>query len=209
MSESYSGFQNGNSGANQFNAISFVVKQMLAGINTAIPVKVVAVSNAGALTPAGTVDVVPLVNQVDGDGKATPHGTIYGLPYSRMHGGTNAVIMDPVVGDVGIVVFASRDISSVKANKGQSNPGSGRRHDHADGMYVGGLLNGTPSQFVRFDGTGIELVSPTKITLTAPDIQLTGNVASTGTLQNNGHDVGSTHLHTKTQTGSDLSGVPQ
>lgn len=209
MSASYTGFQDGNSGASQFNAMAFVVKQMMAGMGTSMPVKVVAVTNAGALSPAGTVDVLPLVNQVDGDGNATPHGTIYGLPYSRMHGGTNAVIMDPVIGDIGIVVFASRDISSVKANKAQANPGSGRRFDHADGMYVGGLLNGTPSQYVQFNASGISLTSPVKVTITAPDIDLVGNVATTGTLQNNGHDVGSTHKHTNTQPGSGLSGVPQ
>jgi hypothetical protein len=209
MSASYSGFQDGNSGANQFNAIAFIVKQMMAGMGTSMPVKVVAVSNNGGLTPAGTVDVVPLVNQVDGDGKATPHGTIFGLPYSRMHGGSNAVIMDPVVGDMGIVVFANRDISSVKKNKAQGNPGSGRRFDHSDGMYVGGLLNGTPNQYVQFNATGISLTSPTKVTITAPEIDLVGNVSTTGTLQNNSHDVGSTHKHTNTQPGAGLSGVPQ
>lgn len=208
-SSGYRGFQDGNSGASEFNALSFVIKQMMAGMSTSMPVKVVAVSNSGGLSPAGTVDVVPLVNQVDGDGNATPHGTIFGLPYSRMHGGTNAVIMDPVVGDRGIVVFASRDISSVKTNKDQANPGSGRRFDPADGMYVGGLLNGTPSQFVQFNADGITLTSPVKVTLVAPDIQLTGNVAITGTLTDNGHDVGSTHKHKDTQSGSGLSGVPQ
>lgn len=205
----YNGFQDGNSGASDFNVISFIVKQMMAGMNTSIPVKVVAVSNSGGLTPAGTVDVVPLVNQVDGSGNATPHGTIFGLPYSRMHGGTNAIIMDPNVGDIGIVVFASRDISSVKAGKAQANPGSGRRFDHADGMYVGGVLNGTPSQYVQFNASGINLVSPTAVTIEAPNIALVGNVAVTGTLQDNGHDVGSTHKHTGTQSGTGLSGVPQ
>jgi Phage protein Gp138 N-terminal domain len=203
------GFQDSQSTGSEFNTMAFIVKQMIGRIGTSTVVKVVAVSNNGALAPAGTVDVIPLVNQVDGEGKAVPHGTIHGLPYSRMHGGTNAVIMDPVVGDMGIVVFASRDISSVKANKGAANPGSSRRNDFADGMYVGGLLNGTPNQFVQFSGGGITLTSPVKVTVHAPDIALEGNVAATGTFTSNGHDISSTHQHTFTQPGGGLSGVPQ
>lgn len=207
--EGYTGFEETNSAGSDFNALTFAIKQQIARIGTSMPVLVVAVSNNGGLTPAGTVDVQPLVNQVDGAGKSVPHGVIYGLPYSRMHGGSNAVIMDPHVGDKGIVVFASRDISSVQANKGQANPGSHRRNDMADGMYVGGLLNGTPSQYVQFTGDGLNLVSPVKVTITAPDIVLAGNVAATGTFTNNGHDVGSTHRHKDVQTGGGISGVPQ
>jgi phage baseplate assembly protein gpV len=97
-----------------------------------------------------------------------------------MQGGTSAVILDPQAGDIGVAVFASRDISKVKSTKAQANPGSYRQYDFADGMYLGGMLNGVPLQYIRFGSTGIELVSPDTITLTAPNIVINGAVTQSG-----------------------------
>jgi hypothetical protein len=150
----------------------------LAGTNHCHLVLVKAVS-AGGVGPVGTVDVQILVNQVDGDGNATPHGTIHGLPYFRLQGGVSAVVIDPVVGDIGMAVFADRDISSAKINKAPSNPGSSRRFDFSDGLYVGGFLGATPTQYVQFlpGGAGINVVSPMAVTITAPTI--TANASTT------------------------------
>ena len=43
----------------------------------------------------------PLVNMLDGAGDATEHGTIFGLHYTRLQGGANAIILDPQVDDIG------------------------------------------------------------------------------------------------------------
>ena len=40
-------------------------------------------------------------------------------------------------------------------------------------MYVGGILNGVPTQWVRFSDAGIEISSPTAITMEAPSITMT------------------------------------
>lgn len=166
------GQQNPSDGLSEFDALAFLIQQMIGRINTATLVKVKAVTNSGAVSPVGFVDVVPLVNQVDGNGNAVPHGTVHSLPYFRMQGGANAVIIDPQVGDIGIAIFADRDISSAIANKAQSNPGTWRRFSKADGLYIGGFLNGTPTQYVQFSAAGIKLHSPTRITMDAPDIVL-------------------------------------
>ncbi|KAG1078294.1 hypothetical protein G6F40_016769 [Rhizopus arrhizus] len=71
-----------------------------------------------------------------------------------------------------MAAFGSRDLSAVKASKQQSNPGSWRTHDIADGLYFGGLLNGTPVQYVQFTAGGINVVSPSKVTVQAPNIEL-------------------------------------
>lgn len=155
-----------------FGAVSFLVNQVLDGRNTATLVQVKAVSNTGGLFPVGLVDVLPLVNQLDGEGNAVPHQVVRRLPYFRLQGGANAVIIDPQVGDIGIAVFADRDISSVKAAKAQANPGSARRSNKADGLYLGGFLNGTPSQYVQFSAAGIKLHSPAAVILEAPDVQI-------------------------------------
>lgn len=155
-----------------YNNIRFMVQQALAQVQTASVVKVMACTNDGGVSPVGTVDAQILVNQVNGQGNPTPHATMYCLPYLRIQGGANAVIIDPQPGDIGIAVFASRDITNVKSTKTQANPGSFRMYDFSDGMYIGGLLNDTPSQYLQFSSAGIALVSSTEVKSTAPAILL-------------------------------------
>lgn len=193
-----------------FNKHSFLIRQILGTVRTATLVQVVATTNAGDVSPVGTVDVLPLVNLLDGLGNSSPHGTVYGLPVWRLQGGKNAIICDPVVGDIGVAVFSDRDISSVKANKGQANPGSFRRFDFADGIYFGGVLGVAPTQYVQFNDAGITIADKNgnSIVMSASGIAITGNITSTGTLQNNGKSVGSTHEHSGVQTGGGNSGPP-
>ena len=169
----FRGFQDPDTTATHFGTQAFVIGQMIRRISTATLVQVQAVTTDGGVSPVGFVDILPLVNQVDGAGNATPHGTIYKCPYLRVQGGANAVILDPQVGDIGVAVFADHDVSSVTANRGQANPGSRRRFDMADGLYLGGMLNAAPSQYVQFGAQGVTIHSPTKVTLEAPDVQIT------------------------------------
>ena len=226
--QGYPGYLDPGTAASPYAAQEFLVQMVLGRAATATLVKVVSVTNAGELSPVGFVDVQPLVNQIDSDGKPTPHGVVYGIPYFRIQGGTDAIILDPKAGDIGMAAFASHDISSVKANKDQANPGSRRRFYMADGMYFGGLLNGTPAQYVRFTAGGISIVSPSKVTVMAPNIELdastqckvvspdielvgntkvTGNLTITGTTLGNGVNL-NTHVHTGVQTGTSNSGGP-
>jgi len=186
-------------GSSDYNSIHFVITQLINKIQTATIVKVVACTNTGGVSPVGYVDVVPLVAQIDAQGVATPHSVIHGLPYFRIQGGQNAIIIDPQVGDLGICVFASRDISGVKTTKKESVPGTFRRYSFSDGMYLGGLLNGTPSQYVQFNSGGISIVSPSSVAIQAPTVAIqaqsvTINASSsatinTPTLQINGNVV--------------------
>lgn len=175
----YSGAADATSGGSPYNEQLFLIRQVLAEISTAKLVQVLAVTNAGDLSPVGFVDVQPLVNQTDGDDNAVPHGTVHNLPYFRLQGGTDAVIIDPKVGDIGIAVIADRDISAVKSTKAQANPGSKRKFDAADGLYIGGVLNGVPQQYVRFSAAGIGITSPTKITLTSPLVEVDASTSFT------------------------------
>jgi len=100
---------------------------------------------------------------------------IYGVPYLRLQGGANAVIIDPQAGDIGVCLFASRDISKIKSTRAPGNPGTNRRYDYADGLYLGGMLNAAPTQYVQFSASGIVIHSPAQISLTAPDISLTAD----------------------------------
>jgi hypothetical protein len=168
----YAGQARAAEGGDEYGALMFVIGQSLARLNTATLVRILSVTNDGGLSPVGFVDVQPLVNQLDGAGNAVPHAVLHQLPYFRLQGGTNAVILDPKVGDIGMAAFGSRDLSSVKASRQQANPGSWRTHDMADGLYFGGMLNGVPVQYVQFTAGGINVVSPSKVTIQAPDIEL-------------------------------------
>lgn len=170
--QGYNGNQTPNSAASDFNSQTFLVWSILARVRTMQLVKVMGVTNNGGVSPVGFVDILPLVNQVDGAGNAVPHATIYHCPYFRLQGGANAVIIDPEEGDIGWAGFADRDISSVVANKGQANPGSRRLFDMADAVYFGGMLNGTPQQYIAFSSSGVSIVSPTQISMAAPKIVL-------------------------------------
>lgn len=167
-----SGQQRSQSTWGDFNNIAFLVQQALGKMQTATLVRVESCTNAGGVSPVGFVDVTPLVNQIDAQGNPTPHVTIHNMPYFRLQGGANGVIIDPVAGDIGVCVFASRDISKVKSTKKQANPGSFRQYSFSDGMYLGGMLNGTPTQYVQFSAAGIKIHSPTAVVLEAPDVQI-------------------------------------
>lgn len=175
----YQGLARASDGSGEYGALSFLVTQMLNRLNTCTLVRVIAVTNNGGVSPVGFVDVQPLVNQLDGNGNAVPHGQLFQLPYFRLQGGTDAVILDPKVGDIGMAAFASRDLSAVKASKQQANPGSWRTHDMADGLYFGGMLNGAPVQYVQFTEGGINVVSPAKVEVRAPTVAVKASGAAT------------------------------
>jgi hypothetical protein len=153
MAEGDKGFgqQDPSDSAGPFNELAFVIGQQISKLST---VKVVLVKAVD--TGAKTVDVQPMVNQLDGENNATPHGTIFGIPYVVWQYGKNAVQADPEAGDIGAMMCADRDISAVKKTKAAAPPGSNRQYDAADGVYLGGILNDAPEQWVKFTDAGME-----------------------------------------------------
>lgn len=174
------------------NEAQFIIRALLGDVRTSMPVKVVNVTNAGDVAAIGRVDIMPLVGQLDGDGQLIPHGIIYDVPYLRIQGGGNAVIIDPAVGDIGIALFCDRDISAVKASKEAAQPGSLRKHDMSDAVYLGAILSAAPTQYIRFSAGGIEIVAPT---VTIPNVLMVG-----------GKNV-NTHTHGGVQSGGGTTGV--
>ena len=154
---------------------AFMMRRFLADVRTCTLAKVIAVTTDGEVAATGRVDLQPIVQQTDGAGNVIDLPTLYDVPYCRYQGGTDAVILDPKVGDVGVVIFGDRDLSSAIAAKDKSPPGSNRRNSLADALYLGSLLNGVPTQWVRFSTAGIEVHSPTKVIVTAPEIDYTAD----------------------------------
>lgn len=216
--------------ATEYATMRFVIESLMSRLATCTLVRVVACTNDGGVSPVGTVDVQPLVNQIAGNGSAMPHGQLYKLPYVRAQGGTSAIILDPKPGDLGLACFASRDISAIKSATGTAqarasgtrglNPGSKRQYNMSDGLYVGGLLNAVPTQYVRFSADGVTVVSPDTIRLQAPTIELAGDVVqtdgditATGSITAEGDVVGEgvslhDHVHSGVTSGGGTSGPP-
>jgi hypothetical protein len=141
----------------EFNAISFLVDQAIAGRAFSGLVKVIAVHGGGPGSGPATVDVQPMVSQVDGFGNQTPHGIVYGLPCFRVQSGAAALVVDPIAGDVGQAIICDRDTSTVRATKAVGGPGSSREHSWPDGCYFGSFLGGTPSVYVAIAASGVTI----------------------------------------------------
>jgi hypothetical protein len=194
------------SSASDVNSLEFYLTQFLNKVWTSTIVKVMSVTNDGGVSPVGRVSIQPLVNQIDSTGKLLAHGTVHDAPYFRLAGGSDAVILDPKVGDIGVALFASRDISVVKNEKRESAPGSARKFSASDAIYIGVVLNGSPSQYIRFSAAGIEMVSPTKIALQAPIVEVSSqSIILDGPLsQGAGSNAGNAHFTNKVTSDDDV-----
>jgi hypothetical protein len=166
----YYGQTDPTTGQGEWNELRFAIQQEMLKLNTSLPVRVVSVQSGG-VAPVGFVGIQILVDQVTGNDMTIPHGEITNVPYLRLQGGANAVIIDPQVGDIGMACFASRDISAVKNARQSAPPGSRRAYDFSDAMYIGGLLNGTPTQYIQFTEGGILVHSAGQVSI--------GNTAAT------------------------------
>lgn len=147
--------------------------QLIRGINTAELVKVIKV--APTADAVGFVDVQPLVQQRTTAGIVLDTAPMFRLPYMRAQGGTAAVIIDPVVGDIGLAVFAQRDITAAVAVRGEAAAATNRAYDAGDGLYLGGFLNQDPVQWLKFfEGAGAQIKTPL-LTVDA-ELRVSGNV---------------------------------
>lgn len=199
----------------EFNRMAFVVRSIMSQQATTTLVIVRAVDG-------DTVDVQPMVAQVDGAGNAVDHGIIHGLPVWRLQGGNSAVIVVPAVGDIGLALFASTDISNVKRAKEPTTPGSFRRFDWADGIYLGGLLNVEPTQFIKMDNSGVTITAADgqpvtfnadSVVINADTVSMSGNLVVSGSITSGAGSTFDgkafdTHKHSGVTTGGGNTGNP-
>lgn len=129
-------------------------------------------------------------------------------------------------GDECLVVFASRCIDAWWQSGGVQVQADLRMHDLSDGFVIPGprsqatVMSDADAANVELrsdDGAARIKITPSyevvvdtsyNITMIATEVNITGNVNITGTLTNNGKNVGSTHTHGGVDTGSGTSGAP-
>jgi len=154
--------------ASEVGRLNYIIKTALSGLRTAMPVQVMSVTNNGGVSAIGYVGVQPLVSTLDGDGQVWDHATIYNVPYMRIQGGANGIILDPAIGDIGLAIVCDRDITAVKSAKKVSAPGSLRKNDMSDMVYLMTIIGAAPTQYVQFNSSGITITSPNNVTVNAP-----------------------------------------
>jgi hypothetical protein len=156
---------------------------MMSMMNIATIVRVEKNTVNGEVGPVGMMDVTPMVHMVDGVMRISEHGQIKKIAYLRMQAGNKAIIMDPKPGDLGLVVFADRDTSVVRKTKKPSQPGSRRRNNMADGVWVMSLLGDKPETYIQFtddnkivispdDGTTVLTIEKNKVTAAINDFKI-------------------------------------
>lgn len=191
------GMENINTSSSDYNALAFIIQQAIRQqVNTAIVCKVVGVSG-------NYVDVLPLVTQIDGFGEVVNPTTLFKLPFMRYHGGICAVKLNPVIGDIGLAVFAQKDCSSVGVGTTEpQKPASFRENTMANGFYIGGFLNQEPSCYIELSQSG-------SITINAPaglvinnDVTVSGDVVASGISLVN-------HVHGGVESGGSTTSAPQ
>ena len=76
-----------------------------------------------------------------------------------------------------MLVVCTKDVSSIESGL----VGSYRRYNLADGIYFGGLcgFNQTPTQFIKFDENGIEITSPTALTVNTQTMTVNAQKSAT------------------------------
>jgi hypothetical protein len=165
----------------------------------------------------GFVTVQPLVLDASTGDIVLAQTPAYNVPYLRLQGGVSAIELDPAVGDIGLAVYAQRDITTLKATLQEGPAPTARAFSTADGLYFGGFLNAAPTQYIRFlaaaagivihspgsialtagttlalnAGTTLALMAGTEIDVTAPTMNLNTNVNLSGTFNSTNTGVGS------------------
>ena len=199
-------------GAAEFEAI---VRSLMGKNHTLMLGEVMAVTQEASSTAAvGYLSVRPMVFMVDGSNNNYARATINNVPFFRLQAGGNAVILNPKVGDIGLIAYCERDISMVKRNKKQAAPNSRRQFNINDAVYLGGMLNGVPSQYIHFTDNKIIVKAATEIVLDAPQVTATGKFTASGIIESLSDVVAKaislfSHKHGGVQSGGSDTGNPK
>lgn len=198
----------------------FITKSLInKNINTCDWIKVVAVDPIKK-----TVDVTPLVSQLSANKDALEHSIIYDLPYINLQASLATLIITPVVGDMGLCIYAQNDVSGVQASKDSAPPTSLRTFDYSDGCFIGMIsaIAPNPITYIELKDEQIKLLvgnsvitlvdgkitlDSTTVEINASNLNINADTAFTGTLTSNGKNISNSHVHTGVMSGGSLTGV--
>ena len=143
----------------EYDKVISQFNSLITNVNTAMPCKVVAIEKQEqrGVNIVGFVDIQLMIEQTNGQKKGNETAIVCNVPYVRIQGGTNAVIIDPEINDLGVAIFASRDITNFKEARRQTPPATWRKFSISDAIYIGGVRNQKPVKYIHFRNDGIEI----------------------------------------------------
>ena len=158
-----------------------------------------------------SVSVFPLINLLLANGEGERRAIIVGVPIQHLSAGGFIIHLPINVGDYGYIRSCDRDISLFKQSFKESIPNTKRKITFEDSIFIPDTINYNNYTIDNEDDNNLVIQSfdnSVKISLgldnikiKAPtinmegNVNINGNVATTGTLENNGVNVGSTHVH--------------
>lgn len=206
-------------------ALRSVFRKMMQATDSMLPARVLSYDRA-----TNTATVQPNIALLTTSGAKVARAQVAKVPVLALGGGGFTVNFPLQPGDHGWIESSDRDISLfLQGMEADVQPNTLRMHSFEDGRFIPDVFGAFDFSSVaddamtiqNQDGTVRVEISPNKILMVAPDVQIdtdqltvngpstfNGNVETFGTLENNGVNVGSTHTHGGVQTGAGNTGVP-
>ena len=192
----------------EYDKVISQFNSLITNVNTAMPCKVVAIEKQEqrGVNIVGFVDIQLMIEQTNGQKKGNETAIICNVPYIRIQGGTNAVIIDPEINDLGVAIFASRDITNFKEARRQTPPATWRKFSISDAIYIGGIRNQKPVQYIHFRNDGIEIYSPKRVHITTPTVLIDSDNTTINTSENTTINANNATINTSAKTTINANG---
>lgn len=192
----------------EYDKVISQFNSLITNVNTAIPCKVVAIEKQEqrGVNIVGFVDIQLMIEQTNGQKKGNETAIVCNVPYIRIQGGTNAVIIDPEINDLGVAIFASRDITNFKEARRQTPPATWRKFSISDAIYIGGIRNQKPVQYIHFRNDGIEIYSPKRVHITTPTVLIDSDNTTINTSENTTINANNATINTSAKTTINANG---
>lgn len=189
-----------------------VLQNFLRGVDDMIPAKVVSYDDA-----TNRATIKPLVMLGTTDGQKISRAQLSNIPVFRFGGGGFFIRFPVKAGDFGWLKATDRDMSLIMQRGGLEDwPNTLRQHSFSDGMFFPDTLkswaidgaNADALVIQSLDGSVCVSLHSGKVKIEATDIEVVGNMSVTGTMTNNGVNIGSTHVHSGVDAGPSNTGGP-
>lgn len=189
-----------------------VLQNFLRGVDDMIPAMVVSYDDA-----TNRATIKPLVMLGTTDGQKISRAQLSNIPVFRFGGGGFFIRFPVKPGDFGWLKATDRDMSLIMQRGGLEDwPNTLRQHSFSDGMFFPDTLkswvidgaNADALVIQSLDGSVCVSLHSGKVKIEAADIEVVGNMSVTGTMTNNGVNIGSTHVHSGVDAGPSNTGGP-
>ncbi|MGJ8524351.1 hypothetical protein LMG33818_000059 [Halomonadaceae bacterium LMG 33818] len=185
------------------------------------------VTNNSEVDQKKTISVMPIIQGLTGNGLPIDNVEITDIPVMRNQAGDSAIIINPHIGDVGLLLVSDKDISNITGPK-QAIPGNVGRFTLSNALYLGSIplwCDQEPEEYVQLsgNGSGISIKTPGTLSIEAEKpitinaragLTINGNVTVNGNVTAEGEVTGnkiplSKHVHSGVTAGNSPTGTPE